>query len=222
MQILSINSGKAATITVGQRVATTGIFKLPIAGQVHVSTQGLVGDTVVDAVYHGGPDQAVYLYSAEDYAWWEAELQRPLPFGTFGENLTLSSFGPQPLRVGDRITINAVLLEVTFPRIPCSILGARMNDATFVQRFIQARRPGAYTRVLATGDLQMNDQATLESAPTSYPTLTELFDLWHGRERNPDLLRKGLNAPIAERPRAIFQQWLEQGSMSSNVVAEED
>lgn len=222
MQILSINSGRPETITIGKRVSTTGIFKTPIAGQVHVSTQGLMGDTIADTVHHGGVDQAVYLYSAEDYAWWEAELQRPIPFGTFGENLTLSSFGPQPLRAGDRIAIGAVLLEVTFPRIPCATLAARMSDATFVQQFAQARRPGAYTRVLSTGDLQVNDSVTIEYASPSFPTLTELSDLWHAKERHPDLLRKGINAPIAERFKAIFQQWLERGLTPSDSVAQED
>ncbi|MBW4483862.1 MAG: MOSC domain-containing protein [Tildeniella torsiva UHER 1998/13D] len=222
MQLLSINSGQPETITIGQRVATTGIFKTPIAGQVHVSTQGLVGDTIADTVHHGGADQAVYLYSAEDYAWWEAELQHSIPFGTFGENLTLSSFGPQPLRAGDRILISTVLLEVTFPRIPCATLAARMNDATFVQQFTQARRPGAYARVLSPGDLQVNEPVTVEYASPSFPTLTELADLWHAKERHPDLLDEALKAPIAERFKAIFQQRLERSLTSSDSATQED
>ena len=179
-------------------------------GKVSINADGLVGDSVVDTTRHGGSDQAVYLYSAEDYAWWAAELNKDVQIGMLGENLTLSSFGTTSLKVGDRLRINTVLLEITFPRIPCATLGARMGDtALFVQHFIQAPRPGVYARVLENGELQVGDSVDILPTPNNFPTVIELYELWHAKKRDPKLLYRGLEAPIAARARSAFQFWLE-------------
>jgi MOSC domain-containing protein YiiM len=210
MQIVSVNIGQQETIQIGSKAISTGIFKYPVRGKISINTQGLVGDTIANTNHHGGIDQAVYLYNAEDYAWWSNKLQTELPIGKLGENLTLSSFGTTPLKVGDRLRINAVLLEITFPRIPCATLGARMGDAAFVKRFIEARRPGVYARVLEEGELQVGDAVTIVPAPNNFPTVIELYELWHAKERDPHLLYRGLEAPIAQRAKAAFQFWLKQ------------
>jgi MOSC domain-containing protein YiiM len=80
-----------------------------------------------------------------------------------------------------------------------------MGDATFVQHFIQAKRPGVYARVLECGDLQVGDSVDFLSTPNDFPTVIELYELWHTKERDPKLLYRGLEAPIAERARAAFQ-----------------
>src|SRR5947207_15847426 len=49
---------------------------------------GLVGDFIGNQKFHGGDDEAVYAYAREDLDAWEAQLQRPLANGMFGENLT--------------------------------------------------------------------------------------------------------------------------------------
>jgi MOSC domain-containing protein YiiM len=209
MHLISVNLASQETIEINNKVVETGIFKYPVQKKVRVNAMGLVGDTVVDTTRHSGRDQAVYLYSAEDYDWWTSELNRKLPIGIFGENLTLSSFGVTSLRVGDRLRINTVLLEITFARIPCATLGVRMGDATFVQHFIQAKRPGVYARVLESGDLQVGDSVDFLPTPNNFPTVIELYELWHAKERDPKLLYRGLEAPIAERAKAAFQFWLE-------------
>ena len=45
-----------------------------------VSRLGLAGDTICDTANHGGVDQAVYAYAAEDADWWQAELGDELAF----------------------------------------------------------------------------------------------------------------------------------------------
>src|SRR5215213_8587873 len=105
---------------IGARIVSTGIRKQPVErGHVHAS--GLAGDVVADTENHGGLDQALYLYSREDYEHWAPELGGAPPPGTFGENLTLSSFGSEAVRIGDRFRIGTALVEVTAPRIPCSV-----------------------------------------------------------------------------------------------------
>ena len=120
MKVVSVNAGRTELMQVGSRMVETGIRKSPL-GRGHVHALGLAGDVVADEENHGGLDQALYLYSCDDYAHWAPELGgMPAP-GTFGENLTLSSFGEEQVRIGDRFRIGAALVEVTAPRIPCAV-----------------------------------------------------------------------------------------------------
>ncbi|WP_102127995.1 MOSC domain-containing protein [Deinococcus planocerae] len=208
MRLLSVNVAQPREHRVIGKPATTGIHKEPQPGAVHVGRQGLAGDHIADVANHGGPDQAVYLYSAEDYDWWAERLGEALEPGTLGENLTLSSFGPGPVRVGDRYRVGEALLEVTSPRIPCATLAARMGDPAFVKKFRQARRPGFYARVLVEGKVRAGDgvERVLTSAHT--PTILDLFELFYERSPSPDTLRRALAAPVAVRNREEYEEQL--------------
>ncbi len=208
LNLVSINRGKRERLHIGSEEVETGICKRPVAGEVRVGTLGLEEDAVVNTVHHGGPDQALYLYSLEDYAWWSEELLQDLPCGIFGENLTLSGFGPRALRIGDRLRLREVLLEVCAPRVPCATFGARMRIPGFVKRFVQASRPGAYARVLQTGVIQQGDSVELLPTKEDYPTVVEIFDLWHSKTRDAEAIRRALAAPLAVRTRAACERWL--------------
>lgn len=209
MKLLSVNRGLPKPITIGARIERTGIFKTPAAASVRVGKLGLEEDVQVAKKHHGGPDQAVYLYSAEDYAWFSGILGRELAPGTFGENLTLSSFGENPLFVGDRLRIGEVLLELTAPRIPCATLAARMGDPGFVKRFKEAERPGVYARVLAEGRLQEGDEAVYMRGDSDV-TVLELFRNFYDRAPKPEELERLLGAPLAERSRKDLEAQLEK------------
>ena len=112
MNVVSVNAGRAELMEIGARTITTGIRKAPVE-RGYAGTLGLEGDVVANEKHHGGPDQALYLYSSEDYAWWGGELGDAPGPGTFGENLTLSSFGSGEVRIGDRFRVGRTLLEVT-------------------------------------------------------------------------------------------------------------
>ncbi len=65
----------------------TAIDKRPVEGRVAVTVPGdaevgLAGDQIYDRKHHGGPDQAIYAYAAEDRAWWAAELGREIAPGS--------------------------------------------------------------------------------------------------------------------------------------------
>ncbi len=210
IKIVSVNIGKRETVQIGKDAVETGIFKHPSLEGIAVNQNGLTEDVIADLEHHGGADQAVYLYSLEDYAWWSAELGREIVPSTFGENITLSSFGTDQLKVGDRFQINDVLIEVTAPRIPCAKLAAKMEDPGFVKRFVQAQRPGAYGRVLQAGVVQVDEFVKFMPAPENYPTLVEVFNIWYAKERDPELLHRGLASPLAERAKGAFKHWLDQ------------
>jgi len=192
---------------IGARTVSTGIRKGPVE-RGHVGARGLAGDVVADEENHGGPDQALYLYSAEDYAWWADELGAALEPGTFGENLTLSSFGPEPVRIGDRFRIGATLVEATAPRIPCSVFATRMGEPDWVKRFAAARRPGLYVRVLEPGEVAAGDAVERLAPGNGHPTVVDLMDVWYDAEPERELLERLLASPLAVRARESVERKL--------------
>jgi MOSC domain-containing protein YiiM len=207
MLIESINASKPVNIHFNNQEVTTGIFKSPIKEPVRVTPFGLVGDTIVDKQVHGGLDQAVYLYHAEDYAWWSKELSRTIDYGMFSENLTVSGLEDIAWLIGDRLMINDVMLEITAPRVPCFKLAVRMGDNTFVKKFTNAIRPGAYARVINTGVVEVGDSIVIEKTPMDYATVKEVFSVWHSKNKSQEVLKKALASPLAWVYRQQIQSW---------------
>ncbi len=212
--VLSVNVGRPTAVPTGPRSVVSGIAKDAVPGRVRVTEAGLDGDHVMNRKHHGGPDQAVYVYTLEDYRFWAAQLERALPPGLFGENLLVGGLESAPLRVGDQLETRGpgdeagVLLEVTAPRIPCATLAAHVGEAEFVKRFAAAVRPGAYARVLRGGEVGASDKVRLIPAAADAPTLGELFGLWYSRAPDPQRLRHHLRFPLAERLRASVEEQL--------------
>jgi len=165
-RLISVNVGRPQQISVRRgRPLMSAIGKAPVDGRVRVAGVNLAGDDQADRRVHGGPDKAVYAYATEDTAWWEAELGRPLGPGAFGENLTVEGGDVGGAVVGERWRIGDVELEVAQPRLPCSKLGLRFGDPRMVKRFAQARRPGAYLRIVREGELGAGDAIDVGERP---------------------------------------------------------
>ena len=209
--IQSLNVGALQPVSAAHPDKRTGIHKLPVPGAVAVQRLGLAGDRIGNTRVHGGHDQAVYLYSETDYAWWRERVSDPLTPGTFGENITIDDWWPEP-RVGDRVTIGGVVLELTAPRIPCATLAARMNDAQFVKTFSVAARGGAYARVLSEGTITAGDVGVVTPANSANVSIAEAFALWYRTPRDTvevrEALRDALRSPVASRLRLAFAEWL--------------
>lgn len=186
----------------------TAIDKRSVTGPVAVAELGLDGDGQGDRRNHGGPDQAVYAYGVPDYEWWSAELGRTLLPATFGENLTITGLESAGLAIGDRLAIGSTLLEVTSPRIPCSTLATRMDDARFARRFQDARRPGVYLRVLETGTITVGDDVRLERAPAGALPVLALQDLYYAKSPSREEVERALGAPVAIRARRDLERRL--------------
>jgi MOSC domain-containing protein YiiM len=211
VKIVSVNVGLAQEMQIGERRLTTGIYKTPKDSAI-LTELGLEGDCIADAKHHGGADQAVYVYTTEDYDWWVDTLGRELEPGTFGENLTISGFESANLHVGDRIfigdpEINPVILEVTAPRIPCAVLAERMEIPAFVKHFAVAERPGAYCRVLETGTITSGQAVSLQPWMNGSVTLMELMRWHYGKPTERDM-KRALVSPIAMRWRKEYEEEL--------------
>jgi MOSC domain-containing protein YiiM len=164
-RVKSVNVGLPREVQVGDHVVLTAIWKEPVEGRVPLAGVNLRGDDQADRTVHGGPDKAVYAYSAEDIEWWESELGAPLESAPFGENLTVSGMPVSEAVIGERWAVGGALLEVAQPRLPCYKLGLRMGDRLFPKRFAAAGRPGAYLRVIEEGDIGAGDPIDVGGRP---------------------------------------------------------
>ena len=211
MHIVSVQTGISRPSAVASNKATA-IVKEPVM-MANVTVDGLAGDVIVDQKNHGGPDQAVYIYTQADYGWWEAELERTLEAGLFGENLTFSADDAAQVeatmvRIGDRYRIGDVLLEVTAPRIPCLILADRVGQTDFVRVFREAERPGMYCRVLEPGTIRPGDSIEVTCAEATNLGLVDAYRLAYDRTADLDIIREALKSPVSIRFREDYERRL--------------
>jgi MOSC domain-containing protein YiiM len=173
MKVLSVNVGKPR-LNPWKEIKLTGIDKQPVDGPVLVTparakglgSVGLAGDRVYDVRNHGGPDQAVYAHAREDLDLWAGELGRPLPGGVFGENLTTAGIDVNGALIGERWRVGAdVVLEASCPRIPCGTFQGWLAQTGWIKRFTQAARPGAYFRVIESGEIRAGDPIEIVYRP---------------------------------------------------------
>jgi len=160
-------------------VGTTAIDKGPVDHPVKVGRYGAYADVQADRKHHGGPEQALYAYAAEDVAFWEDELGRDLPPGVFGENLRTEGIDVNAARIGEVWRIgDTVEVEVTKPRFPCATFARWMGpelERGWVKRFGASGRVGPYLKVLRTGTIVAGDEITVVSRPDAAPTILDVF-----------------------------------------------
>jgi MOSC domain-containing protein YiiM len=162
MHVVSVNVGLPRTVRWKGRDVTTGIFKEPVEGRVALRRLNLDGDGQGDLSVHGGAEKAVYAYPFEHYAFWREELGEELPFGAFGENLTVEGLPlEEEVAVGDRFRIGSAEVVVTQPRLPCYKLGLRFGRDDMPKRFLAIARTGYYLAVEAEGDVGAGDRVEL-------------------------------------------------------------
>ena len=158
-KLLSVNVSMPKNVEHKGKIVSTGIFKEPIEGRVKVRTLNINGDGQADLIGHGGEMRAVYVYSRDNYDYWEKVLGRnDLPMGQFGENFTIEGFSDQEVHVGDRFKIGSALFEVTQPRVPCFKLAIKMQHEGFYGQILKSGRLGFYFRVLEEGEVAAGDE----------------------------------------------------------------
>lgn len=173
-QLIAVCVGKPRALTFRGQEVLSGIHKIPVEGLVRVSRLNLAGDEQADLSVHGGEDKAVYLYASEHYPAWERELNRTLPFGTFGENLTVSGLLESTVRIDDVLEVGGALLQVTQPRLPCFKLGMKMGDPAFLKRFLASGRTGYYARVLREGLIEAGQAIRVLERASVRPSVAAL------------------------------------------------
>lgn len=179
MKLVSINVSLAKDVHYNDKTVSTGIFKKPVDDDsVFVSQFQIDGDQQVDLVNHGGEHKAVYAFSANHYDYWRQQLAKPLHYGQFGENLTITDLDEKNLCIGDQIQIGQCVLEVTQPRVPCFKLGIALDLATMPKQFTAHGATGIYFRVITTGYIQQGDAVTIVHRHPKKLSVHSLFNAY--------------------------------------------
>lgn len=173
MKLLSVNVGRPRSIEARGRTVRTAIFKEPVLFRVRVGRTNVEGDRQADLRVHGGPDKAVYAYDLSGYEHWRKALSRELPYGQFGENLTVEGMPETAVRIDDVYRVGGALLQVSQPRSPCYKLALRMEMPGFLKLFLESGRTGFYLRVLEEGEIGARDAIELVSRDSKAATVEE-------------------------------------------------
>ncbi|HXG95318.1 MAG TPA: MOSC domain-containing protein [Blastocatellia bacterium] len=202
MKVISVNVGLPREVEWKGRTVTTGIFKEPAAGRVRLRRLNLDGDGQADLAVHGGRDKAVYAYPVEHYDYWRRQLpEMDLPFGMFGENLTIEGLFEDEANIGDRFLIGSALVMVTQPRMPCYKLGLKFGRDDIIKQFLESGRSGFYLAVIEEGEIAAGDRIELIARDENNVKVSDIVRLYARDKYDVESLRR------ATRVEALPKDW---------------
>ncbi|MGO0058922.1 MOSC domain-containing protein [Brevibacillus fluminis] len=190
MEIVSINVGQPTTMTYEGKELETGIFKQPVEGAVFLSKLNFAGDGQADLKFHGGVDKAVCVYSHEHYPFWERELNRPMSYGAFGENLTVTGMTEDLVCIGDTYQLGEAVVQVTQPRQPCHKLAKRYDVADMPVKVQNVGFTGFYFRVLQEGHVSKEDRPVLIERHPAKLSVAFANQIMHHDKKNQEGIRQ--------------------------------
>lgn len=210
MSVISVNVGLPREVVSKGKTVLTGIYKQPVAGRVIVRQLNLDGDRQADLTVHGGPDKAIYVYPSEYYQYWREQFPGlELPWGMFGENLTVVGLLDEMVYIGDRFQIGSVQVMVTQPRLPCYKLGIKFGRDDILKRFLDSALTGFYLKVIEEGEVKAGDAITLIARDQRRVKVSDITRLYKQDKYNVGLLRRVVEVEaLPEEWRDYFRERL--------------
>ena len=136
-----------------------GVPKSPVE-EARVFVDGMEHDRQKNLKYHGGPDRALCLYSAELIEALQGEGHQIRP-GTIGENVLIAGVDWREMTEGVRLRLGAAEIELTAFAHPCRNIAGSFRDGR-IERVSPKVHPGwsrVYAKVVMPGILAAGDQA---------------------------------------------------------------
>jgi MOSC domain-containing protein YiiM len=194
---------------------TTSFFKMPVEGPVFVSRTEIAGNAQADLKHHGGIDKAVLAYSADHYPFWQRDLKLPdMPYGAFGENLTISGLDEHSVHIGDVFSIGEVVFEVSQPRQPCWKLARRWRTNELVAMVVANGCTGWYMRVLEEGMIEAGTPVELLKRVNDDWSIARANWIMHHQRKDVDLMLQ-----LAAVPR-LADSWVRELSERAEKLAQ--
>lgn len=212
MKLVSVNVGLPRDVIWKDKSVTTAIFKGPVEGRVRLRTLNLDGDRQADLKVHGGAHKAVYAYPAEHYDFWRRELPGvELPWGMFGENLTVEGLFEDELNIGDQFRIGSAELTVAQPRLPCYKLAIKFGRDDIIKRFLDSGRTGFYFAVQKEGEVGAGDSIETISEDLNELKVADVTRLYLEGKDDLETLHRALRADaLPDSWKAHFKRQLEK------------
>ncbi len=209
MKLVSVFVGRPVTVNWKEKAVSTSFFKQPVQGRVKVRTLNLDGDEQADLTVHGGINKAVYAYPSEHYAYWRHALPEiDIPWGTFGENLTVEGLLEASVNIGDRFRVGTAELMVTQPRFPCFKLNLKFGRDNMVKLFLDSQLSGIYFSVVQEGELEAGDAVERLSRDEHNITVADIVKIYV-RQADDELIRRAIEVPaLAIELKQYFQKQL--------------
>jgi MOSC domain-containing protein YiiM len=211
-RLLSVHVGRIAPL--GPEEVPSSFVKHAVSGSVPIHALGLEGDEQADLTVHGGPEKAVYGYSAGHYPAWSAEFPHHRALfagGSMGENLCIDGMDEASICVGDIHAIGTAVLQVCQPRQPCFKFALRFDDNRLPKAMVKSGRAGWYYRVLTPGVVASGDAVNLRERPNPDFPLARLVQIVNFNDATVGELARladmaGLASRIQARARLALQQ----------------
>ncbi len=212
MQVISVNVGQPREVVWKGQTVETGIFKEAVEGRIAVQRLNLEGDRQADLTVHGGLDKAIYAYPAEHYSFWREQFpEMELPWGMFGENLTVTGLLEDTVHIGDHFQVGSAKLMVTQPRLPCYKLGIKFGREDMLKQFLRSGMTGFYFAVLEEGEVAAGDSISLLHGDEHQIKVADIVRLYRQDKYNLDLMRRVVAVEaLPEEWRDYFQQRIEK------------
>ncbi|MFV0590081.1 MAG: MOSC domain-containing protein [Draconibacterium sp.] len=208
MKIISTNTGEPRTLPFNGKEVTTGIFKFSVKEGIFLGAEDVENDHVIDRRYHGGPDKACYLYSADHYKYWSKLYPKlEMPWGMFGENLTVEGLHEAEVNIGDVFSMGDVIVQATQPRQPCYKLNFRFHDKEIVRKFVDSGFSGVYVRVLEGGQVTTGAELKCVERKNSV-SIQQVYQWIYASEFDPGVKRAIDDPNIADSCRRdLLKRW---------------
>src|SRR5260370_30567719 len=218
MQVISVNVGVPREVVWKGRSVVTGIFKEAVESRIAVRRLNLEGDRQADLTVHGGPEMAIYAYPAEYYPFWREQFpEMNLPWGMFGENLTVAGLLDETVHIGDHFQVGSAHLVVTQPRLPCYKLCIKFGRDDILKRFLQSGMTGFYFAVLKEGEVASGDPIRLLHQDEHQVKVADITRLYRQDKHNLDLLRRVV--AMEGLPEAWRDYFLQRIEKLSNAIS---
>ncbi len=184
MKVISCNIGEVTSYQYNGREVKSGINKYPAKKGIFLGKTDVKGDSVVDRRYHGGIDQACYLYGSEQYKFWQNKYpDADWHYGIMGENITIEGLQEDNIFIDQIYQLGEATVQISKTRKPCFKIGLMLGDQQAVHDFWKAPYPGVYLRILKEGIVKSGDNMTLIE-DSKGPSILEIYKGYQKKQKN--------------------------------------
>ncbi len=219
-KILSLNLGTPQPIEFGVQTILTSMNKKSVPGPLNVQMTSIDGNTFAAPQFHGTPEAVLYIYGMSSIQKFldrlgvvnAGDIYVP---GSLGETLTVDHFDETKVSIGDKFKIGEVIVEASFPRIPCAKVNFRMQNPRGQKAMQECGMSGVYFRILVPGKINVTDKVERIAEAKIKFMVSEIYPhVVTGKKMSEEQLQRALKN--AAFPRKYLDRWSQMLLTSSS------